>query len=149
LLTLIPAFSEELSWRGYLLPQLLQRYSVLKALLLHGAITWFWHIPFLLAVGADFGPDLIIGIAIVLLVSLVPAVMHAIVFAWFWSRSGSLWVATFYHAAFDEVRDSLQLTVGFGWIAENWQMLLLLVLGVILLLNNAWLAWLASQNKIT
>ena len=84
LLTLIPAFSEEFSWRGYLLPQLLRRHSVRKALFLHGFITWFWHIPFLLVVGVNFGPNLIAGIAIVLLVSLVPAIMHAIVFAWFW-----------------------------------------------------------------
>ena len=148
LLTLIPAFSEEFSWRGYLLPQLLRRHSVRKALFLHGFITWFWHIPFLLVVGVNFGPNLIAGIAIVLLVSLVPAIMHAIVFAWFWSRSCSLWVATFYHAVFDEVRDSLQLSVGFGWLAENWQMLVLTILGVTLLLNNAWLARLSQDKHI-
>ncbi len=147
LITLIPAFSEEFSWRGYLLPQLLQRYSARKSLVLHGIVTWFWHIPFLLVVGAGSGQNMLAGIVIVLLVSLVPAVMHAIVFAWFWARSSSLWVATFYHAAFDEVRDSLQLTVGFGWIAENWQMLLLTLLGVILLSNKKWLTQLTSLHK--
>ncbi len=138
LLTIIPAFGEELSWRGYLLPRLFERYSNRKALLLHGLVTWFWHLPFLVAVGLDTDSSAVFAIFAVLLISIVPAVMHAVVFAWFWVRSGSLFVSTFYHVMFDEVRDSLQESIGFGWVAENWQMLVLTTLGLLLLLRATW-----------
>ncbi|HEX3006050.1 MAG TPA: CPBP family intramembrane glutamic endopeptidase, partial [Bacteroidales bacterium] len=50
-ITLIPAFSEEFGWRGYLLPRLFTRYSTRYALLLHGFITWVWHLPVLVVMG--------------------------------------------------------------------------------------------------
>ncbi len=139
LLTLLPAFAEEISWRGYLLPKLLLCYSTRQALLVHGLVTWVWHLPFLLVTGSNLGSDPFLGIALVLAVSLVPAVMHAVVFAWFWARSGSLLVVTFYHVMFDEIRDTLATTIGFGWFAENWQMLVLTVLGLLLIVNTRWL----------
>jgi membrane protease YdiL (CAAX protease family) len=77
-------------------------------------------------------------VPLVLAVSLIPTVMHAVVFAWFWSTSRSLMVATVYHAAFDEVRDALEETVGFGMLAENWQAVVLTVLGLLLLRKAPW-----------
>lgn len=44
----IPAFGEELGWRGYLLPSLLP-IGRRKALLLHGVIWGVWHWPLLFA----------------------------------------------------------------------------------------------------
>lgn len=138
LLTVLPAFGEEFSWRGYLLPKLLERYTKRQALLLHGFITWFWHLPFLVTLGLDLESSTIVSVTAVLLISIVPATMHAIVFAWFWAKSGSLFVATFYHVAFDEVRDSLQESIGFAWIAENWQMLVLTLLGLFFVWRTDW-----------
>lgn len=138
LLTIIPALGEEISWRGYLLPRLLQRHTVRRALLLHGLVTWFWHLPFLFAVGQQTGNSALLAFVVVALVSLVPAVLHAVIFAWFWQASGSLLLVTFYHVAFDEVRDALQASTGFGWLAENWQMLVIIVLGALLLWRARW-----------
>jgi hypothetical protein len=64
--------------------------------------------------------------------------MHAVVFAYFWSTSGSLLVATVYHSSFDEVRDSLEESVGFGVLAENWQAVVLTILGTLLLWKTPW-----------
>jgi membrane protease YdiL (CAAX protease family) len=74
----------------------------------------------------------------VLAVSLIPTVLHAVVFAYLWSISGSLLVATVYHSAFDEVRDTLQEAVGFGTLAENWQAVVLTILGALLLWKVPW-----------
>jgi uncharacterized protein len=136
--TLLPAFSEELSWRGYLLPRLFSRHSPRKALLLHGAITWLWHLPVVIVLGMQTGLEPLLAIPAVLLVSFVPTVMHAIVFAYIWSRSASLPVATFYHSAFDEVRDTLEGTVGLGPLGQNFQMLALTVLGLLALFRANW-----------
>jgi membrane protease YdiL (CAAX protease family) len=45
-ITLLPAFGEEFSWRGYLLPRLLERFPARRALIMHGLVTWVWHGPF-------------------------------------------------------------------------------------------------------
>jgi hypothetical protein len=63
---------------------------------------------------------------------------HAIVFAYFWSISSSLAVVTIYHAAFDEIRDTIENSLGLSSLTEVWQMLLLTVIGVILLGRGKW-----------
>jgi membrane protease YdiL (CAAX protease family) len=137
-ITLLPAFGEEFSWRGYLLPRLLRRSSARRALVMHGFVTWLWHAPFIVTMGFQIGGRPEVSVPLVLAVSLIPTVMHAIVFAYLWSVSGSLLVATVYHSAFDEVRDTLQQAVGFGVLAENWQAVVLTILGALLLWKVSW-----------
>lgn len=138
LITLVPAFGEEFSWRGYLLPRLLDRYTDRQAILFHGFITWLWHLPFLVTLGVQSSGSPAASIPLVLLVSVIPTVMHAVVFAYLWSRTGSLFVVTVYHAAFDEVRDTLEGSLGFGWLAESWQAVVLTILGALLLWKGTW-----------
>ena len=108
LLTLIPGFGEEFGWRAYMLPHLTRRHSLRKALLLHGFIWWAWHIPALVRIGTRIEgaeTNLWLSISLTLLVSLIPAIMNAILFAYVWAATQSLAVASVYHAAYDEVRD--------------------------------------------
>jgi len=137
-LTILPAFGEEFSWRGYLLPRLFERYSTKRALLLHGFVTWVWHLPVVVLMGMEQGADPLVGIPVVMTISLVPTVMHAVVFAYFWSSSGSLAVVTFYHVAFDEIRDSLEGTIGLGPLGLNFQMVGLTVFGLMALFKAGW-----------
>jgi membrane protease YdiL (CAAX protease family) len=137
-ITLIPAFGEEFGWRGYLLPRLFARYSTRRALLLHGFITWFWHLPVLVVMGMQMGGNPLVSVPLVTLISLIPTIMHAVVFAYIWSSTQSLAVSTVYHAAFDEVRDSLEGSVGFGPLAQYWNMVILTILGVALLWKAKW-----------
>lgn len=137
ILTILPALGEEFSWRGYLLPRLIKKHSTRKALLLHGLITWVWHLPVVLMIGYKMGNPMV-SIPVVILVSFIPTIMHAIVFAYIWSASGSLAVTTFYHIAFDEVRDSLEGSVGLGAFGQNWQMLILTILGISFLWKSKW-----------
>lgn len=134
-ITIIPAFGEEFGWRGYLLPRLFHKYSERKALLLHGLITWVWHLPYLVILAIRIEDNLLFTIPIVLIISIIPTVMHAVVFAFIWDQSKSLAVATFYHSAFDEVRDSLENSVGFGILGQYWQSLILVILGSLILLK--------------
>lgn len=138
-ITCIPALGEEFSWRGYLLPKLLKTYTPRKALLIHGFITWFWHLPVIVALGLNIQGNHIVAISGIALISLIPTIMHAIVFAFFWSVSNSLIVATMYHSAFDETRDTLQGSIGFGPLVEIWQMILLTIMGLVFLWKIKWL----------
>jgi membrane protease YdiL (CAAX protease family) len=129
---------EEFSWRGCLLARLLARYSSRRAQILHGFITWFWHLLFVVVIGLQLGGNPIVSVPLALTVSLIPTVMHAVVFAYIWSTTQSLAVATVYHSAFDEVRDTLEGTIGFGPLTENWQMVVLTILGAMLLWKAKW-----------
>lgn len=139
MVTIIPAFSEEFAWRGYLLPRLLKKYNCRKALIIHGLITWIWHLPFVVIMGLNAGENPWISVPEILAISLIPTTLHAVVFAFIWSRTASLAVSTMYHISFDEVRDTIENTIGLGVLGQNWQMLVLTVLGI-------WLLWKAKWN---
>lgn len=138
LITIIPAFGEEFSWRGYLLPRLLTKYTQRKALLLHGLITWIWHLPFIFQMGYESGTNPWVAIPVVAVISFIPTILHAVVFAFIWYRTASLAVTTLYHVCFDEVRDSLENTVGLGIAGQYWQMLALTFMGMWLLRKTRW-----------
>lgn len=138
LLTIVPAFGEEFGWRGYLLPQLLKKYSYRKALLLHGLVTWIWYLPVLIFMGTQTGNNLLFFIPVVLVASFIPTIMHAVVFAYIWNRTASLAVVSAYHVFFDEIRDTLENSVGLGFLGQNWQMLVLTVLGMLVLWKTKW-----------
>lgn len=148
--TLIPAFGEEFGWRGYMLPRLLARHSVRKAVLIHALVWWVWHLPVLVGVAVQVGiasageMGLPVSVAVpvtvtgVIIIGAVPAVLHGVVFAYIWTRSRSLAVATVYHAAFDGVRDSIHTTIGGGPIAGAWAAFLLCILGILFLWKGKW-----------
>lgn len=138
--TLIPAFGEEFGWRGYLLPHLIKRYSLRTALLLHSFIWWAWHLPVIVGMGVaeNLTGNRGISIAIMLAITLIPSMMHAIVYAYIWIVTQSLAVVTVYHAAFDEIRDAIASSIGYGFLVEIWQMLTLTVLGGLLLWKGNW-----------
>ncbi len=52
----IPAFGEELGWRGYLFPRLLEATTPQKALIISGTIWGLWHAP-LIAMGHNYGVE--------------------------------------------------------------------------------------------
>jgi membrane protease YdiL (CAAX protease family) len=138
--TLIPAFGEEFGWRGYMLPHLAKQYSLRTALLLHAFIWWAWHLPVLVGMGMTekLTDNVGISIASMLGVSLIPGMMHAIVFAYIWTVTQSLAVVTVYHAAIDEIRDAIETSIGFGPLVDIWQMLTLTILGGLLLWKGNW-----------
>ncbi len=143
LLTIIPGFGEEFGWRAYLLPRLAQRHSLRKALLLHGFIWWAWHIPALVRIGLRTETTAAtpwLPVVVTLLVSLIPATMNAILFAYVWTASQSLAVASVYHSAYDEVRDALQRGIGFGPLVSIWEMAATTIFGAVLLWKANWKA---------
>jgi membrane protease YdiL (CAAX protease family) len=150
LTSFIPCFGEEFGWRGYMLPHLARRYKPRKAVLIHAIIWWVWHLPILIGLGVWAGiagaeqiglstaVSVIIIVVVTVLGSAVPAILHGVVFAYIWTRSRSLAVATVYHLAFDGVRDSIHTTIGAGPVAGVWAAALLVILGIIFLWKGNW-----------
>lgn len=56
LLNIATMFGEEWGWRGYLMPELAQRLSIVSTLLISGIIWGLWHAP-ITALGHNYGLD--------------------------------------------------------------------------------------------
>jgi len=56
LLNIITTLGEEIGWRGYLLPKLMEMVSVRKAIAISGSIWGLWHAP-VIAMGYNYGFD--------------------------------------------------------------------------------------------
>jgi uncharacterized protein len=150
LVYLIGGFGEEFGWRGYLLPRLAERFHPRWAVLIHALIWWAWHLPIVAGTLARVGAaqaeqmhvsPVIVGVTIAVIgsaMSLVPVVLHAVVFAYIWMRSKSLVVATVYHAAFDGLRDWLGATGLLTPLVGVWANLVIIVFGAILLWRANW-----------
>jgi len=140
LLTLIPSFGEEFGWRGYMLPRLVKRYSTRKAILIHAFIWWAWHLPVIFTIGIRQGIGSSVGesIALITLITLIPSMMNAVIFAYVWTATKSLAVSSVYHSAYDEVRDAIEKTIGFGPLVSIWEMAVTTLLGAFLLWKGNW-----------
>jgi membrane protease YdiL (CAAX protease family) len=88
------ALGEELGWRGFLLPKLYD--AGVKRPLLTSSIIWgLWHFPLIIG-GGYASSDMPIVSVILFMITIIFA--GAIV-GWLRMASGSVWVATMYHAA--------------------------------------------------
>lgn len=84
---------EELGWRGYALPKLLERFSPLVASLIVGAVWWLWHLPlFFIANTPQFGQPTV--------AFLIMTTAYSILLTWVFLRTrGSVLIATLFHGA--------------------------------------------------
>ena len=89
----IGSLQEELGWRGYALPRLIDCWGAVPASLVLGAAWACWHVP-LYAIAAG-GPE-----RAPLAVFLISVVALSILYTWFWlSTGGSLLIALLLHSA--------------------------------------------------
>lgn len=84
---------EEIGWRGYLLPRLLEIVQPMTASLVIGVVWFAWHLPLYHAEGRALGAAFLISY---LVLNVVCAILHT----WLFLRSGgSAWLAVVFHTA--------------------------------------------------
>ncbi len=90
----IGALGEELGWRGFLLPKLYDA-GVQRPLLVNSVIWGLWHLPLILGGGYASSAMPIVSVALFM----VTIIFAGAIVGWLRMASGSVWVATMYHAA--------------------------------------------------
>jgi uncharacterized protein len=93
LLVLTDGLGEEVGWRGYALPRLLERHGPIAASLILGVIWWVWHLPLVWTSGAALEGDPV-------WLLLADLLAKSLLFTWVFLRtSGSVLVAIMLHAS--------------------------------------------------
>ena len=93
--TMTWALGEELGWRGFLLPRLVERIGFTGACLVSGLIWAVWHYPGLLWADYNAGTDP--AYAVACFTAMVVAM--GFILGWLRLRSGSIWPCALLHAS--------------------------------------------------
>jgi membrane protease YdiL (CAAX protease family) len=129
------AFFEEIGWRVWMLPRLVEKYNVKRGVLI-GAIIWaLWHIPFVLSEIHNISGTSKIWL---LLLNPLGHIGAGIVISWLWLKTKSIWIITLAHGslnnwgqyAFKFIRDDNATQIPWLLVGLN---LSLLTLGFIVL----------------
>ena len=107
LLNMIAALGEEIGWRGFLYPQLKDRFGRTKGWLLGGVIWGAWHWPLIALIGYEYGAAAgnsagytcapVTGMLVFSVITAGLGVLHA----WVYEKSKCIWLPALLHGAFN------------------------------------------------
>ena len=121
------ANGEEYGWRGFLLPRLLERYSLLKSSLASGLIWGIWHYPaFLIGTGVPQEMDFAVFLLWVLLGTLF--------ISWIYQRTRSVLTSILAHMGANAAFNYLPLLPEFTGSMETFWIFLALVAALLALI---------------
>lgn len=92
---LFSGFGEEFGWRGYILPQLLSKYSPLKSALMLGFIWEVWHLPMHYMAYSEYGVYMIPAFIVIGFINLI---LHTVIMTYIYIKNnGSIKLMVLYH----------------------------------------------------
>ncbi len=95
---IVPALGEEAGWRGFLYPQLINRFGITKGILLGGVIWGLWHLP-LTVTGHNYGTVYFGYPVFGVLAMCLFCIASGICMAWLVYKTNSIWPAALCHGA--------------------------------------------------
>ena len=93
------ALGEEIGWRGFMYPQLKERYGRTRGRLLGGLIWGVWHWPLIWLIGYEYGTNYPGYPVSGMLLFLVFSVSLGIFCDYAYEKSGSIWLPSLLHGA--------------------------------------------------
>lgn len=102
LINMIPAFGEEVGWRGMLFPTLAEHTSERAAVLLSGVIWGLWHAP-VIAMGHNYGMEYAGFPFVGILVMTLSCTAYGSLLSYLRLRTGSVWPCALAHGALNAI----------------------------------------------
>lgn len=138
LLVLLTTGSEEIGWRGYLLPRLIDA-RIPQPVLVSSLIWGVWHLPVLLAGVYAVGPSRMLS-AVGLIISALAA---GSILSWLRLSTGSVWPCILLHAAWNSMINggftfATQNATANFWIGEQGVLVALTLVLAALLVKRIW-----------
>jgi len=89
------ALGEEIGWRGYLVPRLLEKYSANRISLFVGTVWAVWHMPIMIS--GDYGENTPLHFQLVCFSLMIVGV--SFIYTWFRIKSNSMWTGVLLHTS--------------------------------------------------
>lgn len=97
------AVGEEAGWRGFMMPRLTEDLGLWQARVVGGIIWAVWHWPVILLAGYEYGVNYLGAPVLGLLVWCVVCIALNALLDWLYQKSGSIWVPSLAHGAFNAI----------------------------------------------
>jgi len=138
LLVLLSNGSEEIGWRGYLLPRMIDA-RIPQPIILSSLIWGAWHLPVLFAGVYAVGPSLLLSAAGLI----VSALAAGVILSWLRLSTGSIWPCILLHAAWNSMINggftfATQNATANFWIGEQGVLVAVTLVFAALLLKRVW-----------
>ena len=131
--------NEELGWRGFALPRLLQRRSPLAASVGLGVLWAFWHLPrFFIPGSAQYGGSFVTYVVVVVCLSIFMTAAHL-------GTRGSVLIAVLFHTSADATSGLWHFTRNSPLLPLCFLLPWLIVAGAILICRRA--SWLTRSSN--
>ena len=95
------ALGEEIGWRGFLYPQLKEKYGRRKGLLLGGIIWGIWHWPLIFLIGYEYGFDYVGFPLTGMLLFCVFTIACGALCDFLYEKTSVIWLPSLFHGAFN------------------------------------------------
>jgi membrane protease YdiL (CAAX protease family) len=140
LIGMLSAAGEEIGWRGYMLPRLVQA-GVPRPLLTSGLIWAAWHLPLILSGQYASGPRPIVSATIFI----VTVVGIAVIIGVLRLRTGSVWPCIVFHGCWNAVIQGPfdQSSTGLGattWVGESGLLVAAVTIIAAVVVSRRWAA---------
>ena len=109
LINTVVALGEELGWRGFLYPQLKERFGKQKGWVLGGIIWGAWHWPLIALIGYEYGAAAgnpvgyagfpVSGMIMFAIITISWGILHD----WLYEKSECIWVPSLFHGAVNAI----------------------------------------------
>lgn len=136
----IGPLGEELGWRGFMLPRLLERHGDFPSSVILGLVWAFWHLPLFLF--PEWRGDMPIALAIFLYPFSTIAIAYIMTKLHHWSH-GSVLIAVLFHGIINYATDYVQDAD--LWQIERFSSAWLEVIIIGLMIVTAFIFWLLSK----
>lgn len=103
LINMLFAVGEEAGWRGFMMPRLTEDLGLWQARVVGGIIWAVWHWPVILLAGYEYGVNYLGAPVLGLLVWCVVCIALNTLLDWLYQKSGSIWVPSLAHGAFNAI----------------------------------------------